>query len=79
MTPALAAVAGGAASAAFIPFLRAQIRDGEIGIPFGSINPILIRRDEHPLAFRLAAVALAGFVALLLIACVAILVRAILA
>ena len=75
MTPVMAAVSGGAVTAAFIPALRDQIRDGEIGIPFGTINPIRVRRGEHPVVFRLAAVALSVFVALLLIACVAIVVR----
>lgn len=75
MTPAIAAVLGGIVTAAFVPILRDQIHDGEVGIPFGSINPVRIRRDEHPLAFRLAAIALGGFVAFLLIACAVILLR----
>ena len=77
MTSSLAAILGGAVTAAYIPILRNQIRDGEVSIPFGSINPIRIRKDEHPLAFRLAAYALVSFVAFLLIACIAILVRSI--
>lgn len=79
MTPGLAAFLGGAVTAGYVPILRGQLRDGEVGIPFGTINPIRIRRDEHPLLFRCAAVLLTVAIAALLLACAAILVRSMIA
>ena len=75
MSPALSAVAGGTIAVGYVPILRRQLRDGTIGIPLGTINPIRIRRDEHPLAFRVAACLVGGLVMLVLLGCLLLLVR----
>lgn len=75
MSPSVAAVAGGVVTALYVPTLRQQIRDGEISIPFGTINPIRISRADHPIAFRVGAIVMGTSVALLLTACVAIVIR----
>jgi hypothetical protein len=58
MNPVAAATMGGGVIAAYLRILVRQIRSGEIGIPFGTINPIVVRRIEHPVAFLLCAVML---------------------
>lgn len=78
MNPGLAGLFAGGLVGAYVPTLRDQIRGGRIEVPFGTINPIGVRRDEHPLAFRLCVAGMVGLVALILIASVVLVVRALL-
>ncbi|EZP52520.1 hypothetical protein BW41_02280 [Sphingomonas sp. RIT328] len=76
MNPGLAGLFAGGVAGVYVPTLRDQIRDGRIEMPLGGINPIGVRRDEHPLAFLLCSVAMVGCVAILLIVSAILVVRA---
>jgi hypothetical protein len=55
MTPAIAGMLAGGVAAGYVPSLRSQIREGEVRVPAGGVIPLRVRRDDHPLAFRLCA------------------------
>ena len=76
MNPALAALIGGATSAGYAPILRQQVRDGVVSIPIGGVNPLQIRRDTNPRAFRVAVGLMTALVTALVIGCAVLLVGA---
>lgn len=66
MSPGVAGVLGSGLGAAYLPVLRNQIRDGEVRMPVGGTIPLRVRRDDHPLAFRLCAAAMVAAAAIIL-------------
>jgi hypothetical protein len=78
MMPAVAGTLIGGATACYVPLLRDQIRDGEIGIPLTGTNAIKVRRTEHPWLFRASVIGQIVLVALLLVGAVALLAEAVL-
>ncbi|WP_267395047.1 MULTISPECIES: hypothetical protein [unclassified Sphingomonas] len=78
MMPAVTGTLIGGVTACYVPLLRDQIRDGEIGIPLTGTNPIKVRRIEHPWLFRASVVGQIVLVTLLLAAAVVLLAEAVL-
>ncbi|MBW6521942.1 hypothetical protein KZ810_00380 [Sphingomonas sp. RHCKR47] len=76
MTPAIAALIGGALSTGYAPVLRRQVCDGIVSIPIGGIRPFEIRRDTAPRAFRVAVAVMTASVTALVIGCAILLVGA---
>ena len=77
MNPAAAGMCGMAVTGCYVPILRDQIRDGEIGIPLNGILPVRVRRCEHPAVFRVAIAAQIMAMAVIAAGSIAILVRTI--
>ena len=78
MNPGVAGLLTGGVVGAYAPMLRDQIRHGRIDVPIGGINPIGVRRDQPPLAYRACATAMVAIVATLLVASIVLIVRALL-
>jgi len=53
--------------AGYAPTVRRQIREGVIDVPAGGIVPITVRRDEHPVAFRLCVCGIVAMLVLLVV------------
>jgi len=58
VTPSVSGLLASGIAASYVPSLRGQIRDGEVRLPVGGVTTLRLRRDEHPLAFRLCAAAM---------------------
>jgi hypothetical protein len=59
VTPVVGGLVGGVVAAICAPTLRRQYRDGEIRFPIGGPNLVRVRRDEHPVNFRLCVATIA--------------------